>query len=175
MSIHDYPHPALTVDVVLLATGNGNLQVLLIQRHGPPFEGRWALPGGFVELGESPEDAASRELEEETGVRGVRLEQMRAFGDPGRDPRGHVVTLVFWGLLDGDRAPGQPPCPVEAGSDADVARWWSIGGLPPLAFDHADILAYALRYLPGDRANAAAPPPTGGEVAKLSTAKLGAG
>ena len=158
MSIHDYPHPALTVDVVLLAAGCGSLQVLLIQRDRPPFEGKWALPGGFVELGESPEDAASRELEEETGVRGVRLEQMRAFGDPGRDPRGHVVTLVFWGLVDRHGSPGELPCPVEAGSDAAVARWWSIGGLPPLAFDHGDILAYALRQLPIERANAGARP-----------------
>jgi len=158
MAIHDYPHPALTVDVVLLAAGSGDLQVLLVQRDRPPFEGKWALPGGFVELGESPEDTASRELEEETGVRGVRLEQLRAFGDPGRDPRGHVVTLVFWGLLAGDWSPGQRPCPVEAGSDAAVARWWSIAGLPPLAFDHAHILAYALRHLPADWANAGAPP-----------------
>jgi 8-oxo-dGTP diphosphatase len=158
MAIHDYPHPALTVDVVLLAAGSGDLEVLLIQREGPPFEGRWALPGGFVELGESPEDAASRELAEETGVHGVRLEQMRAFGDPGRDPRGHVVTLVFWGLLDHDWSPGGLPCPVDAGSDAAVARWWPTGGLPPLAFDHSDILAYALRQLPVERANAGAPP-----------------
>ena len=148
MSIHDYPHPALTADVVLLAAGDGDRQVLLVQRGEPPFEGRWVLPGGFVELGESPEEAAHRELEEETGIRGVRLEQMRVFGDPGRDPRGHVVTVVFWGLLTGDWSPGQPPRHVEAGSDAASARWWSIDNLPPLGFDHANIVAYALRHLP---------------------------
>ena len=158
MSIHDYPHPALTADVILLAAGNGDLQVLLVQRDRPPFEGEWALPGGFVELGESPQDAAIRELEEETGVQGVRLEQMRVFGDPGRDPRGHVVTLVFRGVLASDWPSGQPPRRVEAGSDAARASWWSTGDLPSLAFDHADILAYALRHLPSRLSDGAARP-----------------
>ncbi|MGD8966275.1 MAG: NUDIX hydrolase [Anaerolineae bacterium] len=148
MSIQDYPHPALTADVVLLAAGEGSLQVLLVQRDKPPFREAWALPGGFVEVGESPEEAARRELEEETDVRDIQLEQLRVFGDPGRDPRGHVVTVVFLGLLGLDRSADPQPHHVEAGSDAAQARWWPIASLPPLAFDHADILAYALQRLP---------------------------
>jgi 8-oxo-dGTP diphosphatase len=157
MSIQDYPHPALTADVVLLAVGHSELQVLLIQRDKPPFKGTWALPGGFVKVGESPEDAARRELEEETDIRGIQLEQLRVFGDPGRDPRGHVVTVVFLGLLDCDGSVGQRPREVEAGSDAAQARWWSIGNLPSLAFDHAEILAYALQHLPAGLAQQAGP------------------
>jgi 8-oxo-dGTP diphosphatase len=155
MSIQDYPRPALTADVVLLAAGDGDPQVLLIQRDKPPFKGAWALPGGFVKVGESPEAAARRELEEETDIRGIQLEQLRVFGDPGRDPRGHVITLVFLGLLGVDWSPDQPSRHVEAGSDAAQARWWSIGSLPPLAFDHADILSYALEHPPAKLAHQA--------------------
>jgi 8-oxo-dGTP diphosphatase len=147
MSIQDYPHPALTADIVLLDAGEAP-QVLLIQRDRPPFSGTWALPGGFVNVGESPEEAARRELEEETAIRDVQLEQLHVFGDPGRDPRGHVVTIVFLGVLGLDRSPGESPRQVQAGSDAAQARWWSIDALPALAFDHADILAYALQRLP---------------------------
>jgi 8-oxo-dGTP diphosphatase len=155
MSIYDYPHPALAADIVLLAPSNGNLQVLLIQRDKSPFKGAWALPGGFVKVGESPKEAARRELEEETGIRDITLEQLRVFGDPGRDPRGHVVTVVFLGLLGLNWSPDQRPRHVEAGSDAAEARWWSIDNLPALAFDHADILAYALQRLPANLARRA--------------------
>lgn len=155
MSIQDYPHPALTADVVLLAPSDGDLQVLLIQRDKPPFRGAWALPGGFVKVGESPKEAARRELEEETGIRDIPLEQLRVFGDPGRDPRGHVVTVVYLGLLGLDWPPDQRPRHVEAGSDAAEARWWPIDNLPALAFDHADILAYALQRLPANLARRA--------------------
>jgi 8-oxo-dGTP diphosphatase len=142
MSIQDYPHPALTADVVLFAVGEGALQVLLIQRDKPPFEGSWAFPGGFVTVGEAPRDAARRELEEETHIQDVILEQLRTFGDPGRDPRGHVVTVTYLGVVDADALRR-----AEAGSDAAKACWWSVDELPSLAFDHADILAYALRRL----------------------------
>jgi 8-oxo-dGTP diphosphatase len=155
VSIQDYPHPALTADVVLLAPSDGDVQVLLIQRDKPPFRGAWALPGGFVRVGESPEEAARRELEEETGIRDIPLEQLRIFGDPGRDPRGHVVTVVYLGLLGPECSPDQRPRHVEAGSDAAEARWWSINDLPALAFDHADILAYALQRLPAKLASRA--------------------
>lgn len=142
MSIQDYPHPALTADVVLFAVGEGALRVLLIQRDKPPFEEDWAFPGGFVNLGEAPWDAARRELEEETNFRDVTLEQLRAFGEPGRDPRGHVVTVAYLGVTRSDT-----PRRAEAGSDAARARWWSVNDLPPLAFDHADVLACALQHL----------------------------
>lgn len=142
MPIQDYPHPALTTDVVLFALHDGDLQVLLVQRQKTPFKGTWAFPGGFVNAGESLEDAALRELEEETGIRNVHIEQLRAFGAPGRDPRGHVVTVTYLGLLPADAG-----LDVEAGDDAARARWWPIQDLPPLAFDHGDILDYALKRL----------------------------
>jgi 8-oxo-dGTP diphosphatase len=148
-----YGRPALTADVVLLALGEAGPaavlprtavlpRVLLIQRGKPPFQGDWALPGGFVNVGESPRHAASRELEEETGIRDVHLEQLRTFGDPGRDPRGHTVTVAYLAVVAASASPQG-----EAGSDAAQARWWPIGDLPPLAFDHADILTYALQAL----------------------------
>lgn len=151
MSIHSYDHPALTADVALFALGNHELKVLLIRRAQPPFQETWAFPGGFVDVGEAPEEAASRELEEETGVRDVELQQLRAFGAPHRDPRGHVVTLMYLGVVAnaGARSPHALPT-VQAGSDAGEARWWSIDDLPPLAFDHDRVLAYALRRLRSD-------------------------
>ncbi|MBS3784684.1 MAG: NUDIX hydrolase [Anaerolineae bacterium] len=142
MPIQDYPHPALTADVVLFAVEEGCLQVLLIRRDGPPFEGHWAFPGGFVDVGEPPRDAAQRELEEETGIRDVSLRQLRTFGNPGRDPRGHTVSVAYLGVMTKD-----PPPRAEAGSDAAEAQWWSVERLPPLAFDHTDILACALQRL----------------------------
>lgn len=142
MAIHDYDHPALTADVVLFALGEAELDVLLVQRGKPPFEGDWAFPGGFVDVGESPRHAAARELEEETGIRDLPLEQLHAFGDPDRDPRGHTVTVAYWSVVAARAHRG-----TEAGSDAAQARWWSIGDLPSLAFDHAKILTFALHRL----------------------------
>ena len=142
MSIQDYEHPALTADVILFAIGDDALSVLLIQRGRPPFQNAWAFPGGFVEVGESPWDAACRELKEETGVQDIQLDQLRTFGAPGRDPRGHVVSVVYLAVLAARAAP-QPM----AGSDAAAARWWSIGDLPPMAFDHAEILNFGLQRL----------------------------
>ena len=137
----DYPRPSVTVDVIIFTLSEGDLQVLLIQRGHPPFEGMWAIPGGFVGIDESLEDAAQRELEEETGVHDVYLEQLYTFGDRGRDPRGRVITVAYFALVPTDAT--QP----HAGQDASDARWWSVYGLPPLAFDHADILEYALQRL----------------------------
>jgi 8-oxo-dGTP diphosphatase len=131
----------VTVDLVIFALREWELHVLLIQRRLPPFEGRWALPGGFVREGESLEDAARRELEEETGVREVYLEQLYTFGDPDRDPRGRVVTVAYYALLTGEAVP------LVAGTDAGAARWVPARKHPPLAFDHERILAYALERL----------------------------
>ena len=135
------PGIKVTVDVVIFALRDGALQVLLIQRGIPPFEGRWALPGGFVLEHESVEEAARRELEEETGVRDVYLEQLYTFGDPGRDPRGRVVTVAYYALLTTEAA-----TPV-AGTDAGAAKWMPARKHPALAFDHDRILAYALDRL----------------------------
>lgn len=130
----------VTVDVVILTIRAAALQVLLVRRGIPPFEGAWAIPGGFVLAEEGLDQAARRELEEETGVRDVYLEQLYTFGDPGRDPRGRVVTVAYYALVSADRQ-------VRAGSDAAEARWFSMSELPPLAFDHGGILAYALERL----------------------------
>lgn len=131
----------VTVDLVIFALRDWELQVLLIRRGVPPFEGRWALPGGFVRAGESLEEAARRELEEETGVADVYLEQLYTFGDPDRDPRGRVVTIAYYALLTGETAP------LSAGTDAGAAAWMPARRHPPLAFDHNRILAYALERL----------------------------
>jgi 8-oxo-dGTP diphosphatase len=131
----------VTVDIVIFSLQDWELKVLLVQRGVPPFEGRWALPGGFVLEDESVEAAARRELEEETGVRNVYLEQLYTFGDPGRDPRGRIVTIAYYALLTTESAP------LVAGTDAGAARWLPARKHPPLAFDHDRILAYALERL----------------------------
>jgi 8-oxo-dGTP diphosphatase len=140
---YEYPRPALTVDCVVFGLDDEDLKVLLIQRDIEPFEGRWALPGGFVRVGENLEDAARRELEEETGLRNVYLEQLYSFGDPKRDPREQVVTIAYYALVKlGDHA-------VQASTDARNAAWFSIDDLPKLAFDHNKILKIGHERLRG--------------------------
>lgn len=136
-----YERPSVTVDVVILTVRDGRLEVLLVKRRHWPFEGMWAIPGGFVEPDESLEDAARRELEEETGVSDVYLEQLYTFGDPGRDPRTRVITVVYYALIRADQLR------IHAGDDAADARWFPAYDLPPLAFDHAKILAYTRERL----------------------------
>lgn len=166
---YPYPRPAVACDVVAFTMRGNDLRVLLIQRKDAPFKGLWALPGGFVNENEPLERAAARELNEETGMSGVRLEQLGAFGDPGRDPRGHTISIVYMTLLltEGN---------VTAGDDASAAEWHpfrslSLRAVPPsasippppkrggkgagikaagpvrLAFDHAKILTKAYRRL----------------------------
>jgi len=142
----EYRSPALTVDGVALvrqpaAMGTDDLAVLLIKRGRPPFEGRYALPGGFVEYGEDLDDAVAREVAEETGLQGVPWRQFRTFGQLGRDPRGHTVSVVYVGILL-----GEPPA-VRGGDDAAEAAWFSVNRLPDLAFDHAQILSLVLETL----------------------------
>jgi 8-oxo-dGTP diphosphatase len=128
------------VDVVILSLREKDLQVLLIRRGHPPFKGKWAIPGGFVNADESLDAAARRELEEETDVREVYLEQLYTFGEPRRDPRGRVVTVAYFALVPDDVT-------ARAGDDAAEVGWFSVAQLPPLAFDHDDILRYALQRL----------------------------
>ena len=134
--VYDYPRPALTVDVIL-ATQEKHSRVLLIKRKQNPFEGRWALPGGFVEEGETLAEAARRELKEETGLKIGELEQLYTAGNPGRDPRGWTVSVVFLSRVD---AKALKP---KAGDDAKQVKWFPLDDLPPLAFDHAMILERA--------------------------------
>lgn len=149
-----YPRPSVTVDLAVFTVLDADLKVLLIRRHAPPFEDTWALPGGFVRVGEGPtdqgedvEDAAYRELEEETGLprRSLFLDQLRTFGAPGRDPRTRVITVAHYALVRPDLAPL-----VHAGSDAADAGWFSVAHDVPhraLAFDHAEILRFAVERL----------------------------
>lgn len=137
MYTYGHARPALTTDAAVFRQEGGALQVLLIRRGNEPFRGRWALPGGFVDVGERLEDAARRELEEETGLTGVALQQLGAFGDPDRDPREHTVSVVYYGVLAG-AAP-----PVRGADDAVEARWFPLHRLPPLAFDHDVIVPRA--------------------------------
>ncbi|TXB66594.1 NUDIX hydrolase [Phaeodactylibacter luteus] len=139
---YEYPRPSMTVDCVIFGLDQSHkLKVLLIQRDHAPFEGHWALPGGFVDMDESLERAALRELEEETGVRDVFIEQLYTFGSPGRDPRGRVVSVAYYALVNlGEH-------PVKAASDARKVEWFEVDQLPELAFDHAQILAVAVGRL----------------------------
>lgn len=134
-----FRNPALTVDAVVLvrrprAGGGHRHHVLLIERDGEPFAGTWALPGGFVDYGEDPDEAVAREVAEETGLVGLPLRQFRVFGRPDRDPRGHTVTIVYQAELVGELPP------VTGGDDAASARWFPFEELPLLAFDHERIL-----------------------------------
>lgn len=141
MYSYQYPHPAVTVDIVIFTIRDGRLKLLLIRRAGEPYRGKWALPGGFVEMDEDLEQAARRELEEETGVSGVYLEQLYTFGRPGRDPRERVITIAYSALIPSDRLQ------IRAASDAEAVGWFGMDELPELAFDHDEILAMAQQRL----------------------------
>jgi 8-oxo-dGTP diphosphatase len=136
--LSDYPQPSVTVDLVIFTIAEDDLKVLLIRRGQEPFKGRWALPGGFVDIDESLERAAARELQEEVGVTNVYLEQLYTFGDPKRDPRGRVISVSYFALVDAERQR------IVAASDAAEAQWHSVFDTPKLAFDHAKILDYAV-------------------------------
>jgi 8-oxo-dGTP diphosphatase len=134
---YPHPRPAVTVDVACVAAEGGRLKILLIERNNPPFAGAWALPGGFVDHMEPLEKAAARELREETGLENVAIELVGAYGDPGRDPRGHTVSIAYLARL--------ASCvKAEASDDAAAAEWFFVDELPELAFDHARIVAAAL-------------------------------
>jgi len=140
---YEYPRPAVTVDCVVFGLDERSLKVLLIQRDAAPFVGAWALPGGFVQMDESLEAAARRELAEEAGVANVFLEQLFTFGEVGRDPRGRVVTVAYYALVK------LSDYRVHAATDARDVAWFGLGDLPSLAFDHGRILATAYERLKG--------------------------
>lgn len=142
MFTYEYPRPALTVDMVVFTLLNNQSHILLIQRAQPPFQGSWALPGGFVNMEESLESAASRELAEETGIEGGELEQFHTYGDPHRDPRGRVVSVAYCAFLASEQTVS-----IQEGSDAKQVRWFPMTDLPDLAFDHSKIIRDALNHL----------------------------
>jgi len=130
MYTYKYPRPAVTVDTILISKQNS---VLLIQRSDEPFKGKWALPGGFIELDESLETACHRELEEETGLKVKQLTQFKAYGAVDRDPRGRTISVIFYSFQDEEAIP-------MAGDDAANAQWFPLSQLPELAFDHQLII-----------------------------------
>jgi 8-oxo-dGTP diphosphatase len=138
---YEYPHPAVTTDVVLFTIRQSRLEILLIRRGREPFKGYWALPGGFVGIDEDLDDCALRELAEETGIRGVYLEQLYTFGEPLRDPRERVITVAYFALVPAKH------CDLRAGSDAIDVAWFDMGNLPALAADHDRIIALAHQRL----------------------------
>lgn len=140
---YKYPRPAVTVDCVVFGFDDGDLKVLLIQRDLPPFEGTWALPGGFVRVDEDLDDAARRELGEETGLGDVFLEQLYTFGQVDRDPRERVISVAYYALV----ALGRHT--LHAATDARHAAWFGASDLPGLAFDHEQIVAMAVQRLKG--------------------------
>jgi 8-oxo-dGTP diphosphatase len=140
---YQYPRAALTVDCVVFGFDEGELKVLLIERGLEPFKGQWALPGGFVRVEETLDDAARRELEEEAGIKDVFLEQLYTFGAVDRDPRERVVSVAYYALVK------LAAFTTKAATDASDAQWFPVSKVPKLAFDHADILATALARLKG--------------------------
>jgi 8-oxo-dGTP diphosphatase len=138
---YEYPHPAVTTDIVVFTIREAHLKLLLIKRKGVPFKGSWALPGGFVSLDESVDEGAVRELEEETGVGGVYLEQLYTFGAIKRDPRERVITIAYFALIPSDKIQ------IKAATDAEAVAWFAMDEIPKLAFDHAEIISMAKERL----------------------------
>lgn len=134
-----YPHPAVTTDVVVFTIRGGRLHLLLVKRANPPFQGDWALPGGFLDIDEDIDTCAARELAEETGISGVYLEQLYTFGETHRDPRERVISVTYYALIP-EQALQSPP---RAASDATDVGWFDFAALPELAFDHAAIIDMA--------------------------------
>lgn len=133
---YKYPHPAVTTDCVILGFDGKELSVLLVERGIEPFKGKWAFPGGFVNIDESAEDGARRELKEETGIDSAYMEQFHTFSAPDRDPRERVITIAYLALVKIQE--------VRGGDDAADARWFPLSKVPKLAFDHDQILRDAL-------------------------------
>ncbi|MCH5235334.1 MAG: NUDIX hydrolase [Muribaculaceae bacterium] len=139
MYCYKYPHPVVTADCIVFNKENDKIFVLLIQRKNDPYKDCWAFPGGFVNINESAEDAAKRELKEETGLEISTVEQLKAYSNPDRDPRERVITIAFIAVSKLKH--------VKGGDDAKEARWFDISTLPPLAFDHEQILKDALERI----------------------------
>jgi 8-oxo-dGTP diphosphatase len=140
--VYEWPRPMVTVDAAVFCFSRGKARLLLVERKKDPYQGQWAVPGGFIEMDEELEEAVARELEEETGLTEIPLEQLRTFGTVGRDPRGRQITVVFTGIAPAGRTA------LQAGDDAADARWFPIDALPVnLAFDHDRVTSVAIARL----------------------------
>jgi 8-oxo-dGTP diphosphatase len=138
---YEYPRPAVSTDIVVFAFDGTELKVLLIERGEEPFKGKLALPGGFLNMDETTDQCAMRELMEETGVEGICMEQLGVFSEVDRDPRGRVITVAYYALVKmGD-------CNPVAGDDASKVSWFGVNNIPPLAFDHDLVLNKAISLL----------------------------
>jgi 8-oxo-dGTP diphosphatase len=133
--------PSVTVDIILFTIKDESLKVLLVKRAVDPFKDMWAIPGGFILVNENLEDAAKRELLEETNVKDIYLEQLYTFGDPKRDPRTRVITVAYFALVNSEKFK------LKASTDVKDVRWFSMYDMPELAFDHKKIMEYALKRL----------------------------
>ena len=130
---YKYPRPAVTVDIIIIKNACEDAEILLIQRLNPPYQDQWAIPGGFVDMDETVEQAAERELKEETGLSSIILNQFKTYSTPDRDPRGRTISIVFVGIAPSDSK-------AIAGDDAKNVKWYKLKNLPKLAFDHELIL-----------------------------------
>jgi 8-oxo-dGTP diphosphatase len=138
---YDYSMPAVTTDCIIARARNTNRpELLLIKRKNEPYQGLWALAGGFVEIDEDLQQSAARELEEETGLKQLDLQQFKTYGRPGRDPRGRTIAVVYYAWL-------KQHMPAEAGDDAAEVQWFPIDQLPALAFDHHEIILDFIRTM----------------------------
>lgn len=138
MYTYRHPHPAVTTNVVIFTIKDEQLKLLLVRRPRPPFEGYWALPGGFIDIDEDLNASALRALERETGMTGIFLEQLYTFGVPDRDPRGRVITVAYYALVPSDRLPQR---------EGDGIGWCTLDKLPELALDHPQIVTVAVQRL----------------------------
>ena len=138
---YQYPHPAVTVDACLFTIQDELLKILLIKRATEPFKGDWALPGGFIHMDETLENAVARELKEETGAEGFYLEQLQTFGEIDRDPRERVISVAYFALAPAEHVR------LKADTDASDAAWFALDSLPGLAFDHAFIVGKAVERI----------------------------
>ena len=138
---YQYPRASVTVDIAVLCKFDGSVKILLIQRGREPFKNKWAFPGGFIEMDETLEESAVRELHEETGLKKVELTQFSTYGDPGRDPRGRTVSVVFYGFTHIKNS-------IVAGADdAKNAAWFGLDEIPEMAFDHNLIFTQLMEHL----------------------------
>jgi len=135
---YEFPRPAVSADIAVFRKAGQPLEILLIKRKNPPFQGIWALPGGFMEIDETLEETAARELEEETGLKNVELQQFKTFSQVDRDPRTRIVTTVFFGIVPPENSVAM------GGDDAESAEWFNVDDMPPLGFDHRQIIGILL-------------------------------